>query len=77
VRRLHERNIGLEFSDEALDKLAQAGYDPVYGARPLKRAIQTLVENPLARQILDGRFGAGDTIRVDLRDGELVFERAA
>ncbi|MFX7148591.1 hypothetical protein ABTI03_19400, partial [Acinetobacter baumannii] len=57
-KRLAERSITLEFSEEALAKLAEAGYDPVYGARPLKRAIQSLVENPLARQILDGHFSA-------------------
>ena len=76
VRRLAERSIGLEFSDEALDLLAQAGYDPVYGARPLKRAIQSLVENPLARAVLDGRFAAGDRVKVTQKDGALDFERA-
>ena len=73
VKRLAERNIAIEFSDAALDKIAEAGYDPVYGARPLKRAIQTLVENPLALQILDGRFAAGDQLTVDVGDGKLVF----
>ncbi len=76
IRRLAERGIGIEFSEAALDKIAEAGYDPVYGARPLKRAIQTLVENPLARQILDGRFASGDTIEVQTRDGALAFEGA-
>ncbi|MFP5306029.1 MAG: ATP-dependent chaperone ClpB, partial [Gammaproteobacteria bacterium] len=76
VRRLAERSIGVEFSDAALDRLAEAGFDPVYGARPLKRAIQSLVENPLARMILDGRFGAGDRVIVDVRDGVLSFDRA-
>ncbi|MEW6166577.1 MAG: ATP-dependent chaperone ClpB [Pseudomonadota bacterium] len=76
VRRLAERGIGVEFTDAALDRLAEAGFDPVYGARPLKRAIQSLVENPLARMILDGRFGAGDQVVVDARDGVLSFERA-
>ncbi|MFT4047055.1 MAG: ATP-dependent chaperone ClpB [Solimonas sp.] len=75
VKRLVERGIALEFSDAALDKLAEAGFDPIYGARPLKRAIQGLVENPLARLILDGRFAAGNTVRVDVRDGELRFEK--
>ena len=56
--------------------LAEAGWDPAFGARPLKRAIQRLVENPLALQVLEGDVGEGDTVRVDVRDGELVFERA-
>ncbi len=75
-KRLAERSIGIAFTDAALMKLAEAGYDPVYGARPLKRAIQTLVENPLARLILDGKFAAGDVVNVDVKDGALVFERA-
>jgi len=75
TQRLAERGIALEFSDAALDQLAQAGYDPVYGARPLKRAIQALVENPLAREILDGRFAAGDRVKVDAGEGRLNFTR--
>jgi len=63
-RRLADREIGLELDDAALDRLAEAGFDPVYGARPLKRAIQQLLENPLAQHILSGEFGPGDTIRV-------------
>jgi ATP-dependent Clp protease ATP-binding subunit ClpB len=74
--RLQERAMELEFSEAALDQLAKAGYDPVYGARPLKRAIQTLVENPLARAILDGQFVAGDRVKVGYKDKELVFDRA-
>jgi ATP-dependent Clp protease ATP-binding subunit ClpB len=76
VKRLADRSIALVFSDGALDLLAQAGYDPVYGARPLKRAIQALVENPLARAVLDGRFASGDTVNVVNKDGALEFERA-
>jgi ATP-dependent Clp protease ATP-binding subunit ClpB len=76
LARLAERNLKLEFTDAALDHLAQSGFDPVYGARPLKRAIQTHVENPLARAILDGQFVAGDTITVDYRDKGLTFDRA-
>ena len=56
--------------------LAEAGWDPTYGARPLKRAIQRLVENPLAMRLLEGEFAEGDTVRVDAQDGELVFEKA-
>ncbi|MEQ1437798.1 ATP-dependent chaperone ClpB [Fontimonas sp. SYSU GA230001] len=75
VKRLAERSIALDFSDAALDRLAEAGFDPVYGARPLKRAIQALVENPLARAILDGQFGAGDRITVDAGKEGLAFRR--
>jgi ATP-dependent Clp protease ATP-binding subunit ClpB len=75
IKRLAERGITLEFSESALDKIASAGYDPIYGARPLKRAIQTLVENPLARQILDGRFANGDHVRVEPSAEGLAFER--
>ena len=53
-----------------------AGFDPVFGARPLKRAIQSQIENPLARAILEGQFGPKDTIRVDARNGKIVFEKA-
>jgi ATP-dependent Clp protease ATP-binding subunit ClpB len=76
-RRLAERSIALDFTEAALAKLAEAGYDPIYGARPLKRAIQQLVENPLARQILDGHFAAGDTVHVITRDGGLAFDKAS
>ncbi|TAJ53473.1 MAG: ATP-dependent chaperone ClpB [Nevskiaceae bacterium] len=75
VSRLKERNIGIIFSDAALDHLAEAGYDPIYGARPLKRAVQAEVENPLAREILDGKFAAGDTVQVGVKDGVLSFGR--
>jgi ATP-dependent Clp protease ATP-binding subunit ClpB len=74
--RLAERGLGLELTREAAEHLAEAGWDPAYGARPLKRAIQRLVENPLALRLLEGDFGEGDTIRVDVRDGALDFERA-
>jgi ATP-dependent Clp protease ATP-binding subunit ClpB len=74
--RLAERGITLELTDEAKEALADAGWDPTYGARPLKRALQRLVENPLALRLLEGEFGEGDTVRVDARDGELVFEKA-
>jgi ATP-dependent Clp protease ATP-binding subunit ClpB len=73
--RLAERGISIELTPAAKEFLAEAGWDPAYGARPLKRAIQRFVENPLARQLLEGAFAAGDTILVDERDGELVFEK--
>ncbi len=76
--RLADRDLKLEVSDAALDKLAEAGFDPVYGARPLKRSIQTLVENPLAKRLLAGEFGPGDTVTIDLDgDAELAFAAAA
>jgi ATP-dependent Clp protease ATP-binding subunit ClpB len=74
--RLAERHISLELTDAAKEALAEAGWDPAYGARPLKRAIQRLVENPLALRLLEGDFVDGDAIRVDALGGELVFERA-
>ena len=74
--RLAERKLSLELTDAAKDVLAEAGWDPTYGARPLKRALQRLVENPLAQRLLEGEFAEGDTIRVDAQNGELVFERA-
>ncbi|MDA3920721.1 MAG: ATP-dependent chaperone ClpB [Salinisphaera sp.] len=77
-QRMAERDLTLEVSDAALDKLAEAGFDPVYGARPLKRSIQTLVENPLAKRILAGEFVAGDTVTVNLgEDAVLLFDKAA
>ena len=74
-QRLADRDIQLEVSDEALDLLSEAGFDPVFGARPLKRAIQTHIENPLAQEMLSGQFIAGDTIRVEVNDGQFVFIR--
>jgi len=76
LARIVERGMKIEFTDAALNHLAQAGFDPVYGARPLKRSIQSLVENPLARSILDGQFVAGDTIKVDYKNKALSFDRA-
>jgi ATP-dependent Clp protease ATP-binding subunit ClpB len=63
-KRLAQLEMGLVVEDSALSELAQAGFDPVFGARPLKRAIQQQLENPLAKAILEGRFAAKDTIRV-------------
>jgi ATP-dependent Clp protease ATP-binding subunit ClpA len=76
VRQLVEgQGMQLEVSEEARKFVANAGYDPQWGARPLKRAIQRLIENPLSRELLGGRFTEGDTIRVAVDDGELVFEK--
>jgi ATP-dependent Clp protease ATP-binding subunit ClpB len=75
--RLADRDISISLSDQARDKLAEAGFDPVYGARPLKRAIQQQVENPLANEILSGRFKPGDVIEVGVEADQLAFENAA
>ena len=72
-QRLAERGISIELTDKAFDLLGNVGFDPVYGARPLKRAIQSQVENPLAQKILAGEFGSGDTVHVDAEGGKLVF----
>lgn len=74
-KRLAERQLKLEVSDAALALLGNVGFDPVYGARPLKRAIQQQLENPLARQILEGRFQSGDTVEVAAEGGQLVFRK--
>jgi ATP-dependent Clp protease ATP-binding subunit ClpB len=74
--RLAERKIALELTDAARELLAGAGFDPVYGARPLKRAIQREIVQPLAMRLLRGEFGDGDTILADARDGRLDFRRA-
>ena len=73
--RLAQRDMHLDVSDAALEQLAKAGFDPVFGARPLKRAIQQHIENPVARLILEGRFGPKDVVPVDWKDGQFVFER--
>ncbi|HEY4530600.1 MAG TPA: AAA family ATPase, partial [Luteimonas sp.] len=72
-KRLAERGIRIEVGDAAFELLGNVGFDPVYGARPLKRAIQQQLENPLAQKILGGEFGSGDTVRVDADGGRLVF----
>ncbi len=76
-KRLAAMDMGLEVTDAALREIASVGFDPVYGARPLKRAIQSQIENPLAKAILEGQFGPKDLIKVDARKGEVVFEKAA
>jgi ATP-dependent Clp protease ATP-binding subunit ClpB len=75
-KRLAERDLKLEVGDPALAMLGNVGFDPVYGARPLKRAIQQQLENPLAREILEGRFAPGATIKVDAEGGRLSFRTA-
>ncbi len=73
--RLAKMEIGLSVSDAALKIVAEAGFDPVYGARPLKRAIQQEIENPLAKDILGGKYGAGDTVKVGAAGGKLAFAK--
>jgi ATP-dependent Clp protease ATP-binding subunit ClpB len=75
--RLLERDMGLELDDQARDLIGEAGFDPVYGARPLKRAIQQQIENPLAQRILKGEFVPGSRIRATVRDGALAFKQVA
>jgi ATP-dependent Clp protease ATP-binding subunit ClpB len=77
-RRLAERKITVELTEEARKTLAERGYDPVFGARPLKRAIQRMIENPLAVEILGGKFREGDHVIVDTRDREtFTFRKEA
>jgi ATP-dependent Clp protease ATP-binding subunit ClpB len=73
--RLEKMEMKLEVTPAALAEIAKAGFDPVFGARPLKRAIQQRIENPVARLVLEGRFGPKDVIPVDVVNGEFVFER--
>ena len=76
AKRLVERHLDIRLSETAKAKLADEGYDPVYGARPLKRAIQRLIQNPLAIQLLEGRFEEGETVVIDVgEDGEMTFEK--
>ena len=75
--RLAQRDMGLTLTDQALDKLAEAGFDPVYGARPLRRAIQQMIENPLAQELLAGKFGPGDVIAVTVDAGAFAFRKTS
>lgn len=76
AKRLAAMDMQLELTDAAIAEIANAGFDPVYGARPLKRAIQSEIENPLSREILSGNFVATDTIRVDAKAGKIVFAKS-
>ena len=75
-KRLVEKKLGLEVTDKAKEFLAKEGYDPVFGARPLKRTIQRLLQDPLARRLLEREFVEGDTVRVDASRGELILSKA-
>ena len=72
---LKEQDISIEISDDAKDLLATRGFNPIYGARPLKRVIRQMVENPLSKDILSGKFQEGDTVFVDVNDDEIVFNK--
>jgi ATP-dependent Clp protease ATP-binding subunit ClpB len=72
-KRLENAGLEMVVDDEALDLLALAGFDPVYGARPLKRAIQQQIENPLAQKILAGDFSSGETVNIEVEDGAFRF----
>jgi ATP-dependent Clp protease ATP-binding subunit ClpB len=74
-QRLQKMDMAMDMTEAALQKIAEAGFDPVYGARPLKRAIQQQIENPLSKLILEGKFGPKDVIKVDVKDGQLMFEK--
>jgi ATP-dependent Clp protease ATP-binding subunit ClpB len=75
-KRIEAMDMQLQVTDAAVLELAKAGFDPVYGARPLKRAIQQQIENPLSKELLEGRFGPKDTIRVDVKNGMFIFDKA-
>ena len=72
-RNLDERGIGMELDESARELIIQEGYDPVYGARPLKRAIQTMIQNPLAVKLLKGEVASGQTVKASAQDGQIVF----
>jgi len=72
---LKEKEIKLELTEEAKDLIAKEGYDPDFGARPLRRAIQRLIENPLSEKILEGKFKQGDTVTVEIKEGNIVLKK--
>jgi ATP-dependent Clp protease ATP-binding subunit ClpB len=75
MKRLADKKIVVELTDKAKEYLAKEGFDPVYGARPLKRIIQRDIQNPLALKLIDGTFKEGDKVKVDAEKGKLVFEK--
>jgi len=75
AKRLKAMEMELVVTEAALSEIANAGFDPIYGARPLKRAIQSEIENPLAKEILAGNFAARDTVKVDYKGGRMVFAK--
>jgi len=75
ANRIGERNIDLQFTEKAVKLLAEHGYDSTYGARPLKRTIQTYIETPLARELIKGSFKDNDTVVADVKDGKVMFRK--
>jgi ATP-dependent Clp protease ATP-binding subunit ClpA len=73
--RLIEKKISITFSDMIKNLIADKGFDPIFGARPIKRTIQQMIENPLSMKILNGEFGENDTIKIDVKDGALIFKK--
>ena len=77
ARRMEAQNIGLEVSDAALDEIGKVGFDPLFGARPLRRAVQEYLENKIAINLLKGQYAPGDTVDVDYKDGKFIFSKKA
>ncbi|HEY0561776.1 MAG TPA: type VI secretion system ATPase TssH, partial [Methylophilus sp.] len=75
AKRLNAMDMQLTMTEAAIAEIANAGFDPIYGARPLKRAIQSEIENPLAREILNGHFVAKDTVKIDCHGGKMTFKK--
>ncbi|HEA64187.1 MAG TPA: type VI secretion system ATPase TssH, partial [Pseudohongiella sp.] len=74
-KRLNYNDLAIEVSDAVLDKVAELGYDPVYGARPLRRAVQNWIENPLAQRVIQGEYEPGDCILVDVDENGFIFDK--
>ena len=77
AKRMEAQNIGLEVSDAALDEIGKVGFDPLFGARPLRRAVQEYLENKIAINLLKGQYAPGDTVDVDYQDGKFIFSKKA
>ena len=77
AKRVKSMEMDIEFDDSAVEEISSEGYDPVYGARPLRRAIQNKIEDPLSEHMLDGKFKAGDNIICKFQDGKFTFEKKA
>lgn len=77
AKRMEAQNIGLEVSDAALDEIGKVGFDPLFGARPLRRAVQEYLENKIAINLLKGQYAPGDIVDVDYQDGKFIFSKKA
>ena len=73
--RLIEKKISISFSDKIKELIADKGFDPIFGARPIKRTIQQMIENPLSMKILNGEFGENDIIKAEVKDGAIIFRK--